>query len=391
MHISQSITLLVISIGAFVVPLLSGRLGIPAAVGEIAFGMLAGPFALHIVTPGPSFDFLSDFGFVFLLFLAGLDLDFKRLERRGLRSWFVCLALPMLVFGTGFLVVRWRHWPVFLALVLAAMSIGILSVTLREAGLAQSDAGQTLILIGSAGEFLTILVLTYYNISHRFGFGLPFWREVAKLALIFVLAYFVLKILRLLVWWYPHQFSRLVEKDDPSEIGVRACLALMIAFVAISAMLSVESILGAFLAGALFSSVFREKGILEVKLASLGQGFFIPIFFIHVGVSFDLAAIHGVAILLLIGQLMALALLTKTIPGLLLIAERMQVRILFGSTLILSSSLTILVAIATVGKRLGVIDDQMQAAIILLAVISSLLYPTLFKWIVAKPVSLRQS
>lgn len=389
MHASQATTLLLISIGAFAVPLLSGRLKIPAAVGEILFGVLIGPFVLRGVVKSPFFDFLSDFGFAYLMFLAGLELNFQKLERRGHRVLILAAAIAVLIFGAAFATAHYRRWPPFLAVVLGAMSIGILLVALKETGSAQSDSGQTLILIGSAGEFLTILSLTFFNISHRSGLGLPFLLEVSKLILVFLIAYMVLKTLRLLVWWYPRQFSRLVEEDDPSEIGVRAGLALMIAFVAISSLLGVEMILGAFMAGALFSFVFRERGILDTKMASIGQGFFIPIFFIHVGVSFNLGAIRGKGPISLVGQLLLLSLLVKAVPTLLLLLERFRIRELLTAIFLMSSPLTILVAIATVGMDLGIIDNTMNASIILLAVISSMVYPTFFKWIFKK--SIRQN
>ena len=75
METPQAITLLVIAIGAFLVPLLSRRLGVPAAVGEIVFGILVGPAILGIVRETEFFNFIAEFGFAFLMFLAGLELE----------------------------------------------------------------------------------------------------------------------------------------------------------------------------------------------------------------------------------------------------------------------------------------------------------------------------
>ncbi len=278
MDITQAITLLVISLGAFVVPLLSGRVGVPAAVGEIAFGMLVGPFVLGVVAETEFFGFLAEFGFAFLMFLAGLELDFANLERKGGRVLWLSLGVASLTIGLAFLAAVRMGWSPFWGIVLGATSIGLVLVTLRETGAARSDFGQTVILVGSIGEFLTIIIATLYNIVFRFGFGLAFIGELVRLVSVFVVAYLVLRTLRLLVWWFPSQFSRMIDIEDTSEVGVRAGMALMIAFVAVSELLGMEAILGAFLAGALFSFVFREKGILETKLAGIGHGFFIPVF-----------------------------------------------------------------------------------------------------------------
>ncbi len=384
MEVSQAITLLVISIGAFVVPLLSGRLGVPAAVGEIVFGMLVGPYLLGIVSETEFFGFIAEFGFAFLMFLAGLELDFTSLERRGKHLVAVSVLVSVSVLGLAFFTAYQRGWSPFFGIVLGAMSIGIVLVSLRETGAARSDFGQTIILVGSIGEFLTMIIATFYNIVFTFGFSLAIVGEVFRIGAVFAIAYLVLKILGLLVWWYPSGFSRMIEIEDPSEIGVRAGLALMIAFVAISEMMGMESILGAFLAGALFSFVFREKGILETKLAGIGQGFFIPVFFIHVGVSFNLGALRSPAIIPLLIQLLVLSFLVKAIASLMLVIIRFGLRQLAGAALLLATPLTLLVAIATLGLELGALTELESATVILAALISGLVFPTLFKLIVPK-------
>ena len=375
----EQTTLLVIALGAFVVPLFSGRIGVPAAVGEIAFGLLVGPFVLGAVEETAFFDFLAEFGFAFLMFLAGLELDFAGLERRGGRTLWVSAAVVSLTFGLAFLAARSVGWPPFFGIVLGAMSIGIVLVALRETGAARSDFGQTVILVGSAGEFLTIIVFTLYGIVAVNGFGVVFIQQSLNLAAVFLVAYIVLRTLRLLVWWFPRWFSRMVEVEDPSEIGIRAGLALMVAFFAISELLGMEAILGAFVAGALFSFVFREKGILEKKLAGLGHGFFIPVFFIHVGVSFDLASLGNPEIIPLLTQLLALSLLVKLIASLPLLAMGLGIRQISGAALLLATPLTLLVAIAALGLELGVLSELESATVILAAAISALIFPTAYR------------
>ena len=376
---TQAVTLLVIALGAFIVPLLSGRIGVPAAVGEIVFGILAGPYVLHIVSETEFFGFLAEFGFAFLMFLAGLELDFANLERRGSRLMLLSSGVAVATIGLAFLAANLMGWSPFFGIVLGAMSIGLVLVTLRETGAARSDFGQTVIVVGTAGEFLTIIIATFYNILHEFGFGMAFVSEVARLAAVFVLAWIVLKTLRLLVWWYPRGFARIIEIEDPSEVGVRAGLALMIAFVAVSELLGMEAILGAFLAGALFSFVFREKGILETKLAGIGQGFFIPVFFIHDGVEFNLGALSNPEIYPLLGKILALSLLVKALASLPLVATGFGPRKIASAALLLATPLTLLVAIATMGLELGVLTELESATVILMAVLSGLLFPTVFR------------
>ena len=380
---AEQTTLLVIALGAFVVPLLSGRIGVPAAVGEIAFGLLVGPYVTGAVASTEFFDFLAEFGFAFLMFLAGLELDFANLERRGGRMLVVSCIVAGLVVGLAFLAAWSMGWPPFFGIIVGAMSIGIMLVALRETGDARSDFGQTLIISGSVGECLAILIFTLYGIASRDGFGLTFVAESLKLLGVFLAAYVVLRTLRLLVWWFPSQFSRMVKVEDPSEIGIRAGLALMIGFFAISESLGMEAILGTFLAGALFSFVFREKGILETKLAGLGHGFLIPVFFIHVGVSLNLDQLDR-EILPLVAQLLALILLVRLVACLPLFAMGFRLRQIAGGALLLATPLTLLVAIAALGLELGVLNAREVATVILTAAISGLIFPTAFRRLVRR-------
>jgi Kef-type K+ transport system membrane component KefB len=160
---------------------------------------------------------------------------------------------------------------------------------------------------------------------------------------------------------------------------------LMLSLAALAGWVGLESILGAFLAGALFSYVFRDQGILETKLSALGQGFFIPIFFINVGVEFDLAALGDPASLLKLVAILAVAsLVTKFLPSTLLLFVRISFRQVVSSAFILAAPLTLLVAAAEMGQEIGVLDDRLSQAIVLLAIVSGVVFPTAFKLLVPK-------
>jgi Kef-type K+ transport system membrane component KefB len=107
----------------------------------------------------------------------------------------------------------------------------------------------------------------------------------------------------------------LAEEDD-QELGVRISLAPSFFFIALSELVHLESVLGTFMGGALLSVVFRRKGNLERKLSGIGYGFLIPIFFINVGINFDLSNILTPSLLFTLKLLIA-ALAVKIIPSLL--------------------------------------------------------------------------
>lgn len=378
----DAVSLLVIALGAFLIPLLSGRIGIPAAVGEILFGIAVGPHALGLIHHSEFTDFLAEFGFAFLMFLVGLELDFSRIERGGIRGVLFAAVVSALFFlVSGGLTLAFGLTP-YLFLAFGAVSVGILMVTLNEANLARSRAGQEMIFVGSLAEFLTIVLVTAVGLYYRIGLDWALLIEMSKLAAILGAAYLVLVVLRTWIWWRPRMFARVIATRDPSEIGVRAGMAMMLVFVALAAMMGIEAILGAFVAGALFSFVFREKGILETKMSSIGFGFFVPIFFISVGADFDLAAVADLDVLAMVAIFLAVSLAAKGVAALPLKLRGFTWRETAGAALLFGAPLTLLVVIARLGQEVKVLDATTASALILLAIVTSILLPWGFRMLV---------
>jgi len=182
---------------------------------------------------------------------------------------------------------------------------------------------------------------------------------------------------KLAIWHYPERLSAWFKSDQPSEMGVRAAFALLLVFVAISEVADVEAILGAFLAGVMFSILFRGGTVLEQKLFGIGYGFLIPIFFISVGMQFDLGALAGGGIYL-VPVLLVIAFVVKLAPSLLFLV-RYSVKDSLSAGVLLSSRLSLIIAMAAVGLELGLIDTTMESAIILLAIITCIICPTIFR------------
>lgn len=379
MHIHEAFPLLLFALGAFLIPLLAGRIGVPAAVGEIIYGIAVGPQVLALAHDTSFTTVLAELGFAFLMFLVGLELDFSRIEREGARPILWGIATAVLVFAISFALTTAVQLPTFMFLVFGAMSVGILLVTLAEAGLHRSTVGQGTIFVGSVGEALTIVLLTALGYYYQLGLTTRLLIELGKLFAIFGAAYLLLVLLRTLIWWWPDSFARVVQEHDPTEVGVRAGLALMLAFVAFAALMGVEAILGAFVAGALVSFVFRDKEVLLGKFSSIGFGFFVPLFFIWVGIGFDLSAVWSVETWRQVGLFALLSLAAKMLPSLLLRLRGFTLRQSMGAGLLLAAPLTLLVAIGQIGKDLKIIDQATESAIVLLAVVTSLVLPWLFR------------
>ena len=384
MELAEAFSLVLYYSGAFLMPLVATRVHVPAAVAEILFGLGIG--WLGLVHHGGATDFLAELGFVYLMFLVGMEIDFNRVEREGRRTVAIAFVVAALTLVVAALLARQLELEPFMALVLGAMSVGVLLVALVESEASKTRWGQILLLVGSIGEFLTLLALTGYHLVHEHGLGVDLFLAAARVLLLFVVAGALLAGMRLAVWWFPHSFQRWVRTEDPSELGVRFGFVLMLGLTALAAWVGLEAIVGAFLAGMLLAYVFRETGVLETKLVALGQGFFVPIFFINVGVTFDWSAIGDLAVLgRILFVLGAASLVAKMVPALVLLVLGLPLRAVLGGAFLLATPLTLLVAIAAIGREMNVIDVPTSSAVILLAIVTGVLFPTGFKLVAPKP------
>ena len=203
--------------------------------------------------------------------------------------------------------------------------------------------------------------------------------NLLKIPALFLASVVVLRTLQLFVWWYPERFRRLFTGDDPEELGIRSCLALMLAFVGLSMALDVEPILGSFLAGTLFAVVFRNRGSLEHQLNGFSYGFLIPIFFINIGIRFELNVLMDPQILVRALAILLGAILIKVIPSFFLLLRGFSLREVLAAGVLLSARLSLIIAVTTLGVELGFLNSEDRAIVVVLAAVTATLAPTGFR------------
>jgi Kef-type K+ transport system membrane component KefB/Trk K+ transport system NAD-binding subunit len=384
------VPLLLVVMLAFFVPLILSKFRrVPVVVGEIMAGILVGRSVLGWVGIGePTLGLLAEIGFAFLMFLSGLEIDFSILfassSRRGARSvrplslglisFGVTVSLAILA-GIGMARVGLVRDPWMMALILSTTSLGIVVPVLKERQLSGGVFGQTLLLSALLADFLTMFLITIYVAVRSMGLSL----DILLIAALFVpmIIIYQLGVQHL----HKPNIRRLIEglADSTAQIKVRAAFALMVAFVVLAELVGAELILGAFLAGALASMLSTPRDEeLRSKLDAIGFGFFVPLFFIYVGVQFDLQAfLAAPSAWLLLPALLAAAFLIKIISTIVFRVAFSWRETLAGG-LLLSARLSLIIAASAVGLRLGVISQATNAAIILVAAISATLAPYVF-------------
>ncbi len=387
--------LLIVIFLAFLVPITLSRFKrfrLPIVVGEIIAGIIIGRSGFGWVQHHEVvLDLLAELGFVFLMFLSGMEIDFSNLGsfqtkgegkeqplsplRLGGLSFLLTLILSTLI-GFAFTSSGLASSPWMIALILSTTSLGVVVPVLKEQGLSSGRYGQSLLIAALIADFVTMLLITVVVAALSHGLTL----DILLIGLLFV-AFF-------LVYYFGGMFfnripgiRRVLEElsSATSQIKVRAAFTMMLVFVVLAEMLGTEIILGAFLAGAIVSLLKRpEDSELVHQLDAIGYGFFIPIFFIMVGVDFNLSSlVSSSSAMLLVPLLLASAAAVKFLP-MLLFKINFNWKQTLGAGTLLSSRLSLIIAASAIGLRIGVISEPFNAAIILVAIITIVLGPPIF-------------
>jgi len=372
---NPAVSILVLAVAAFVLPLVASRLKLPAVVLEILFGILAGPALLGLLHESETLESIAELGFMLLMFLSGFEIDFRKLERGGagqiLTGMSIFLLTILFAWKAGTLL---GHGP-FVILVLCTVSVGLVVPTLRGTRRSATPLGQAILIAALLADFLTLIAATLFAMIRESGMG---W-NLLGFPILFAAIVIVLLVLKRLAWWFPEKFERLFDAEDPEEMGIRTCLFLMFIFVGLSWALNVEAILGAFMAGTAFAWVFRHRGHLEQKLKGFSYGFLIPIFFIHVGVRFDVLALGRPGVLIGAVVLITAAVLVKVAASSVLLLVGFGPRQVLSAGILLSAPLSLAIAVAEMGVRLNMLSRELEAQIVMLAIVTSVLAPTVFR------------
>jgi Kef-type K+ transport system membrane component KefB/Trk K+ transport system NAD-binding subunit len=390
------IPLLLVVFLAFLVPILlsrSKRFRLPIVVGEILVGILVGRSGFGWVQHhDPTLNLLSEFGFVFLMFLSGMEIDFSSLginQPRGgdtnKRRWgpvhlgslsFILTLVISAALGFGLYLLGYVQDIWIMALILSTTSLGVVVPVLKERRLSSGIYGQSVLIAALIADFATMILITVdvAILSH----GLTF--DILLVGVLFVAFFFMTRFGNFFFNQVPLVRNILEELSHATaQIKVRLAFSMMLTFVVLAEVLGAEVILGAFLAGAIVSLLRQpEDEALVDQLESIGFGFFIPIFFIMVGVEFNLAALlSSPDAILLVPALLLAAFLVKFLPAL-VFRLRFSWRETFGIGALMSSRLSLIIAASAIGLRLGVISEPINADIILVAIITVTVSPLVF-------------
>ncbi|MCT7584102.1 cation:proton antiporter [Aliarcobacter butzleri] len=263
-------------------PIISKMIKTPVVVIEITLGLLCG--YLGLIYSDETLKLVAKFGFVYLMFLAGLEINFKLVKiikatlAVNVILYFILLytisGLVCWLFGLG--LTYFVALPIF--------SLGMIMMLLKEYGKEQPWLNLALS-IGVVGEIISILALTLFSGWTEYGFTSNFFYSILTIALVIVAIVLLLRVSYVLFWWFPEIRNFIIpeNQDDKHDQDIRFSLSLLLIFVSIMLILKIDVVLGAFTTGLFFKMFFNQKHELLEKIESFGYGFFAPIFFIYTG------------------------------------------------------------------------------------------------------------
>jgi Kef-type K+ transport system membrane component KefB len=372
--------LLIVVAVAFAAPLALGlfpSVKLPSVVLEILAGIVIGPSVLGIVELDESISVISVIGLAFLLFLAGLEIEFDKLRGQVLRltligfaaSFAIAVLVALILKATGLI-----ETPLLVAIILCATSLGVLIPVLKDAGEISSTFGQLIVAAGTIADFGAVILLSVF-FSGEGGVGSTLLL-IGGLVLLGVVVFFAVK---------GAERSSLIRKDlirlqdTTAQIRVRGAVVLLVGFAAIAEGLGLETILGAFMAGAILSLLDRDEQMTHPefrrKLEAVGFGIFIPVFFVASGVNFDLdALLESTSNVIMVPVFLAALVAARGLPALLYRGLLDNRRIAIAG-LMQATSLPFIVAATAIGEELGLVDAAEGAALIGAGLLSVLLFP----------------
>ncbi len=392
--------LLVVIAIAWLTPLLVSFFRIskvPTVVLEILFGYFIGQYFLIHTADMESMrilEFLALSGFIFLMFLSGLEINTEQIVQSfprkritfdsffnnpllvGLSYFFLTLIFSyFLSHALSFLTPIKNVW--YFSLIMVTTSVGIILPVLKNRGELKEKFGQMLVVTAAIADIFSIVLFTFTAYVLKKGYH---WDILLIFALMFVFALFYLIMNKLKEVSFLKRTSFQLA-HAASQINIRGTLLMILIFTVLAQFIDDEVVLlGAFLSGLLLSFFLqKERSLIMHKLDGMGFGFFIPIFFIMVGVEFDAKALSEFNISS-ISFLVFLALslfAVKVIPSFLWVKVFGWKKAISGGILV-SSRLSLVIAASAIGLELGIITSGMNAAFIMLAIFTCFVAPTIY-------------
>ncbi|MBW9222633.1 cation:proton antiporter [Methanothermococcus sp. SCGC AD-155-C09] len=377
------ITFFIIIASIFLVPLILKRFNIPGITAIMLAGIIIGPYGLGIVAMDESLETFSVFGAIFLMFLAGMEVDNETLLKGFKKSLFISLFSAVVCGIGGYYIGNFlglSHMGSLLyGALFASNSVGIVYALLNELDMIKSKFGTVLLGAVVISELIGLILLAIFsevNLSQGFGESILFIMEVML---------YIIGLLLIVPYIAKAMFKR-CEKLHFRKIHF--ILLIILISILVGEYVGLHPMIGAFITGVAVSEALTKEehdNLLNNNLNAIGYGLFIPIFFLTLGMNTDVRMLMNLsnleALIATVGGLMIL----KTISG--YISFKLvgydKLKSLYGGLLTIPQVSAPLVVVS-IGRDLGILPHKFFVTVIVLILITSIVAPILIRHIINK-------
>lgn len=371
----------VIAILVALAPLLSSITRIPSVVVEMLLGALA--TYIGVFHQSESVSRVAEVGFLILMFLCGTEVDlkfFKTLKTEGLsKNIFMYFCI---LYALSISLVLLQNLPFIYIVTFPIMGVGMIMTLIKEYGKDHIWLNLSL-KVGIFGELLSICILVGINGFYTYGLSLEFSQTFGVLILFFAFIALCFRFFRVLFWWFPTLKNLIVPQEDSNNQDLRFSAMLFFIFISIVLSLKLEVALGAFIAGMIIATFFGNRHALHQKLTSIGFGFFVPFFFVHIGTTLDLKALLSNPQLFKDALIIVIDMLGIRLVGCFFVFRKflgnMKNVILYAFSD--AMPLAFLIATATLGLQLKIITQENYYAFVMGAMIEGIVFMIAIKLI----------
>ena len=366
-------SVLVFSLILFVIllaPLLFRSMKIPGIIGLILAGVIIGPHGLNLIAKNSAIDLFSTIGLLYIMFLAGLELDMKGFARNKYKSLIFGFFTFILPISIGYPVCRYilnfSFETSFLVAIMFATHTLVTYPIVSRLGISRNEA----VGITVGGTMLTdtavLIILAIISGTVSDEINLNFWIKFSISVIIFLLI--VLYLIPKLATWFFRNF----EGEKNSHFIFALAMVFIAAFL--SELAGLEPIIGAFAAGIALNRLIPHTSSLMNRLEFVGNSLFIPFFLISVGMLINLSVLsQGPLALIIAATLTLVALIGKYtaawITATIFRYSKAYRNLIFGLS---SSHAAATIAVILVGFRLGIVDENILNGTIVLILVTCL-------------------
>ena len=349
-------------------PIMLRMLRVPGIVGLILSGVFIGPYGLNIIENNSAVSLFSTIGLLYIMFIAGLELDlgeFRLHRNRSLLFGLYTFVIPLLIgFPVCYHVLNYGFFSSLLIASMFSTHTLVAYPIVSRMGVSKDQA----VAITVGGTILTdtavLLLLAFIMSAGKGEAGTAFWIGLSASAVVFGAIMF-LGVPRLTAW-----FFKKMETEKYSHYIFVLTIVFLAAFLAEAA--GVEPIIGAFVSGLVLNRFIPHSSVLMNRIEFIGSSLFIPFFLISVGMLVDVRVVlQGPQALIIAGILTVVALLGKWLAAL---ATRYsfgysgaQQQLIFGLS---SSHAAATIAVILVGYQNHLVDENVLNGTIILILVS---------------------